>query len=185
MKCTNCDSTMAKSVGDHAYVEGGLPNVVLRGITKYACPNCGAKRISIFAVERLHRTIAIALAQKPARLLPHEVKFLRDHLELANKDFAEMLGVSSEQASRWVSPSNPDPIGVPAERFLRVLAILGPEALQKREASSDEIEAVQIGSADLVRTIGHLPPPSTPAREIEIGLRRAGSTGWKQEAVVP
>src|SRR5262245_38491563 len=116
MKCTECGNKMTRSVVDHVYRESGLDNVILHGVTKYTCESCGAERVQIPHMGPLHRAIAQAIAHKPARLVPAEVRFLRDHLDLSNKEFAALMGVSPEQASRWTSS---EPIGVPAERFLR------------------------------------------------------------------
>src|SRR5215216_60908 len=106
MKCIECGNAMTKTVGDHLYIESGLDNVVLHNITKLHCESCGAKRLQIAAMGKLHNAIALAIASKPARLEPQEVRFLRDHLELSNKDFAELMGVSEHQASRWVSTTS-------------------------------------------------------------------------------
>jgi putative zinc finger/helix-turn-helix YgiT family protein len=176
MKCTECGNAMTKSVGEHRYAESGLDNVILHGVTKYECERCGAKRVVIPAIAQLHRAIARELARKPARLVPAEVAFLRDHLELSNKEFAELMGVSPEHASRWTSS---DQIGVPAERFLRMLAVLGPEAiaLRKRRATIDEQFEIDVG--ELIETLEYLPSKDEPVREVSIGLRRAGAAGWK------
>lgn len=179
MKCTECGNAMTKSIGDHLYTESGLDNVILHGITKYECERCGAKRVVIPAIAQLHRTIARELARKPARLLPAEVAFLRDHLELSNKEFADLMGVSPEHASRWTSS---DQIGVPAERFLRMLAIFGPEAIARRKQRPTIKEQFEIDVREIVETLGELPSKDAPVREVSIGLRRAGAAGWKAAA---
>lgn len=176
MKCTECSNTMTKSIGDHHYTECGLDNVILHGITLLECESCGAKRAVIPAMAQLHRAIARALARKPARLVPAEVAYLRDHLDLSNKEFAELMGVSPEHTSRWASS---EPIGVPAERFLRMLAIIGPDAVAVRKKRPSIDEQFEIDVAELVGALGTLPPRDAPAREVPIGLRRAGSAGWK------
>lgn len=180
MKCTECGNAMTKRVGEHHYTESGLDNVLLHSVTKYECESCGTRRVVIPAIAQLHRTIARELARKPARLVPAEVAFLRDHLELSNKEFAELMGVSPEQASRWTSA---DPIGVPAERFLRMLAVLGPEAIAQRNQRTAIKARFEIEVGELVETLGHLPSRDEPVREVSIGLRRAGAAGWKAAAV--
>lgn len=179
MKCTECGNAMTKSIGDHLYTESGLDNVILHGIAKYECESCGAKRVVISAVAQLHRTIARELARKPARLVPAEVAFLRDHLDLSNKEFADLMGVSPEHASRWTSS---DQIGVPAERFLRMLAVIGPEAIALRKKRPTIKEQFEIDVGELVETLGDLPSKDEPVRAVAIGLRRAGATGWKAAA---
>lgn len=194
MKCLECGNAMTKSVGDHVYRESGMDHVILRNITKLHCESCGAKRVQIPAIAQLHRALANAIARKPARLVPSEVRFLRDHLELTNTEFAALMGVSSHQTSRWTSS---DPIGVPAERFLRLLATLGPELV--KPAVSDESEgdplkitAETVGIAragfaqeaieGVAQVIHHLPPPSAEAKTVKIGLRRASGGSWKQDS---
>lgn len=189
MKCTECGNAMARTVGDYLYVESGLDNVMLQNVSQYTCESCGAKRVTIGAIGPLHRAIAKSLAEKPARLLPSEVRFLRDHLDLSNKEFAEVMGVSQEQTSRW---TNSEPIGVPAERFLRVLAMMGPESVAKRKTGKANLSAISFkkivgdaaiaSSEELIEMIEHLPPKEAPAENVQIGLRRSSNEGWKSNA---
>jgi DNA-binding transcriptional regulator YiaG len=169
---------MTKTVGDHVYVESGLDNVTLHDVVKYECPSCGAKRIQLSSIGALHRAIARVIAEKPARFVPQEVRFLRDHLGLSNKEFAELMGVTPEQASRWTTS---EAIGVPAERFLRVLAVLGPGALASRGKPESEHE--QVPREDIIDVLEHLPPSSTPAKKVAINLRRR-KAGWEPTAQV-
>jgi putative zinc finger/helix-turn-helix YgiT family protein len=193
MKCLECGNTMAKTVGDHIYRESGMEHVILRNITKLHCESCGAKRVQIPAIAQLHRALANALARKPARLIPSEVRFLRDHLELTNIEFAALMGVSQHQTSRWTST---EPIGVPAERFLRLLATFGPDLVKPRISDEPVEEQLKIlaktaGVAPaefaqeaiegIAQVIHHLPPPSAEARPVKIGLRHVSSGSWKQD----
>jgi putative zinc finger/helix-turn-helix YgiT family protein len=187
MKCTECGNVMTKSVGDHVYRESGLDNVTLRNVTTYACESCGAKRVLIPNMGPLHRAIALALADKPARLLPQEVRFIRDHLGLSNKQFAEIMGVRPEQSSRWVGE---DPIGIPAERFLRVLATMGPELVASPEDDAEHVEKSSVPAPQLEEVtrelrgmLAHLPAQSSEAKPVDIRLRRQTS-GWSAEPTV-
>lgn len=181
MKCTECGNATTKSVGDHLYLESGLDNVILRNTTKYTCESCGAVKVAIVAMGQLHRAIASLLATKPARLTTKEVRFLRDHLDLNNKEFAELMGVTPEQASRWTTT---DAIGVPAERFLRMLAALGPEAVAARstkEIAAELLETMSEQLGALIHAMGQLPPSTAQVAVVPINLRRATS-GWKSDA---
>jgi DNA-binding transcriptional regulator YdaS (Cro superfamily) len=106
------------------------------------------------------------------------VRFIRDHLELSNKDFAILMGVSETQASRWTSS---EPIGVPAERFLRMLATMGPVVLA---AGTPSVTLGKIKDAELVSdvrsTLANLPSKDEPAKELPFRVRR-NSAGWKIE----
>lgn len=178
MKCTECGNAMTKSVGDHVYLESGMEHVVLQNVTKYECESCGAKRVTIPAIAQLHRLLAHVIATKPARLIPSEVRFIRDHLELSNKDFAILMGVSETQASRWTTS---EPIGVPAERFLRILATMGPIVLV---AGTPSVTLGKINDGEFISdvrsTLAHLPSKDEPARELPLRVRR-NSADWKLE----
>jgi DNA-binding transcriptional regulator YiaG len=176
MKCTECGNAMTKSVGDHVYRESGMDHVTLKNITKYSCESCGAKRLQIVAIGQLHQLLAGLIAKKPARLMPSEVRFIRDHLELSNRDFAVLMGVTETQASRWTSS---EPIGVPAERFLRILAVLGPVTLAQRNLPEVEMLSL-LPTKGLIETLGHLPSKDEPVTKVEINIRRS-SSDWKSE----
>jgi DNA-binding transcriptional regulator YiaG len=181
MKCTECGNAMTKSVGDHVYRESGMDHVILRNVVKYDCESCGAKRVQIERMAQLHRLLAHIIATKPARLLPSEVRFIRDHLELSNRDFAMVMGVSETQASRWTSS---EPIGVPAERFLRMLATMGPIVLAAG-ASSVTLGRIKDNEfvADVRATLGALPSKDEPVKEMPVRIRRTAND-WKAEPLV-
>jgi putative zinc finger/helix-turn-helix YgiT family protein len=181
MKCTECGNAMTKAIGDHHYTESGLDNVMLRGVSKYECPSCGSKRVAIPAISQLHRAIALALAQKPARLVSAEVAFLRDYLDLSNRDFADLMGVTPEHTSRWASSAE---ISGPAERFLRTLAVLGPEVIAKRVRET--LGAPPPIDVDAVaKMLEAMPSKDAPAKKVPIDLRPTGRTGWKSAAAAP
>jgi DNA-binding transcriptional regulator YiaG len=167
---------MTRSIGDHVYRESGMDHVLLKGVTKYSCKSCGAKRIQIVAIGQLHRLLAEIIAKKPARLLPSEVRFIRDHLELSNRDFAMLMGVTEAQASRW---TNSESMGVPAERFLRILAILGPETIAQRNLPQVEMSST-LATKGLIETLGHLPSKDEPVANVPINIRRS-SSDWRPE----
>lgn len=176
MKCTECGNAMTKSITDHVYRESGMDHVLLKGITKYSCESCGAKRFQIVAIGQLHQLLAELIAKKPARLVPSEVRFIRDHLELSNRDFAVLMGVTETQASRW---TNSESMGVPAERFLRVLAVLGPVTLAQRNLPDVEMLSLS-QTKGLLETLGHLPSKDEPVAKVAINVRRS-SSDWKSE----
>jgi putative zinc finger/helix-turn-helix YgiT family protein len=183
MKCTECGGTLTKSVGDHLYVESGLDNVILRNVTKYECESCGAKSVSIERMAQLHRLLAHIIATKPARLVPAEVRFIRDHLELSNKDFATLMGVTEGQASRWTSS---EPIGVPAERFLRMIATLGPIVISADTLGVSKAEIRKPKESELLEdvraTLRALPSKDEPVKEVPVRVRRTAND-WKPEQV--
>lgn len=177
MKCPKCQGTMKKTVEDHVYRESGMDHVILRNVTKYTCPEEGSTFVQIPMMSELHRTIALAIAEKPARLVPSEVRFIRDHLGLSNTEFAELMAVTPSQSSRWTTT---EPIGPQAERFLRLLVAVGPELLRGTESSREAEETI----GELAQVIHRLPPSSAEAKDVKIGLRRSGS-GWKHDTAIP
>lgn len=190
MKCPKCGNTMNKSVGDHLYLESGMDHVILRHITQYVCEEDGSSFVQIPAIAQLHRTLALAIAEKPARMIPSEVRFLRDHLGVSNTQFAELMGVTATQSSRWTTSET---IGLQAERLLRLLVALGPERVKAAteatlfisSATSQKARA-QIAEetlGDVANVIHRSLSSSSEARAVEIGLRRSG-TRWKQDAAM-
>ena len=73
----------------------------------------------------LHEVIAQSVAKKTAKLTTAEIKFLRKYLGWSSKDFADAMGVTPTQVSRWESKTIPKPMSSTAERLLRVLALEG------------------------------------------------------------
>lgn len=118
MKCVDCEGAMTAKRENRRYVAGGLPQVVLVGVEVRRCPQCGAEELVIPRIEELHRVLAQALINKPARLAPTEVRFLRKYLGWSSVDFAKHMGTTRETVSRWEGGL---PIGPQADRLLRVL----------------------------------------------------------------
>jgi putative zinc finger/helix-turn-helix YgiT family protein len=182
IECIKCGSTMEKKVADHVYLESGMDHVILRNIPQYKCPECDEEHIEIERPAQLNRLLAEIIANKPARLIPSEVRFLRDHLGLTNRHFAVLLGVTESQASRWTTT---DPMGTSAEYFLRVLATMGPVVLATDEAAKVEIGKMDNGKfvANVAHTIGALPSKDAEAKAMPMRFRRTGNSDWKTEAL--
>ena len=120
---------MKKAKGDYPYLESGLDNVVLKGITVYTC-SCGEEMPEIPNIEGLHKEIAFAVIHKKALLAGPEIRFLRKEMDLKAKDLAELLGASNVSVSRWERGEKP--IGHANDRAFRLLYIRRiEEALRK------------------------------------------------------
>ena len=101
------------------YSAGGLAGVTLVNVEVSRCPGCGEFEVSIPRVEELHRTLARAVARKPGRLAPPEIRFLRKWLGWSGVDFAAHMGVDAATVSRWENGALK--MGGVAERLLRLM----------------------------------------------------------------
>lgn len=107
----------------YRYRESGLPNVVIVGAEVRRCPACGHHELVLPRVTELHRTIALAVIHKPARLSGPEVRFLRKYLGWSGVDFAEHAGVDPSTVSNW--ENDKDAIGPSSDRLLRLMVAHG------------------------------------------------------------
>lgn len=122
MKCRKCGTgDLRVEMVEHHYTESGLPNVYLRNMPMKVCSECGAKKLSIPAIESLHRVIALALLVKNTLLSGDEVRYLRKYVGLSGVDFAKRIGTDPATISRW--ESGHQPIGAQSERLLRLLVV--------------------------------------------------------------
>lgn len=172
-KCHECGGALTKDVREHVYLECGLDDVLLLGVPHYTCSECGHESVAIPAMSKLHRAIASLLAEKPYRLVPQEVRYLRTYLGLTNKRFAELMGVTSEQSSRWMSS---DPVGLPAEHLLRFYATLGPEVFEHE----DSVPAAALSDvANVIRSLGKIQERKDP---LPMTLSPSARGEWKVTA---
>jgi len=121
--CLNCGGAMEVTYEDRKY-EDDL-NVVIRDVEVRRCGNCDEEEIGFPAIEGMHKAIANAMARKPGRLTPPEIRFLRTYLGHSSTDFAGLIAVTPETVSRWERTDGRYPMNTSHERALRVMAILG------------------------------------------------------------
>ena len=121
MKCQLCGGPTATARENVHYAASGLPYVTLVGVKVTRCSNCGAFGVDIPSVEELHRTLAVAVVTKRARLVPVEVRFLRKWLGWSGVECAAHMGVTSETVSRWEAGSLG--VGASADRLLRLMVV--------------------------------------------------------------
>ncbi len=121
LRCERCDGRMKATVKDFRYPESGLPNVVLQGLRVYVCESCQEEIPEIPNLLQLHRVIAKALLTKPAVLTGEEVRFLRRHVGLKAKEFADQLGTTPVTVSRWETGAIA--IDPKTDRFIRLLCV--------------------------------------------------------------
>ena len=141
MKCPECDNAILKSSKEnYLYVESGLRNITLKDILIRYCPTCGARFASIPRITELHRLIALALINKPGRLVPSEIRFLRKSLGWSGADFARKFHCSPQQVSRWESENSNSRMSMSNELLLRLFVADG----QKIEDYQENIEQVAV-----------------------------------------
>lgn len=163
-RCPNCGSasTTTEIVADRPYVEAGLPHFHLRGVECRRCTSCGNEAIVLPNLEGLHRTIARALARKPARLLGIETRFMRKYLGLSKRAFAELLGTDEASVLSWESAERRLPARI--ELAIRVLvAARQPVAAYPRDEITKALES------------------KSPPRARTVRMRKKDG-GWKAES---
>jgi DNA-binding transcriptional regulator YiaG len=94
----------------------GLPDIYLEDGYEYRETSEG-KALVIHKVEALFETIGQAVAQK-LNLSAAEVRFLRKHMDLSQKQLADILGVTEQTVSLWERAGS---IPSTASLLLRVL----------------------------------------------------------------
>ncbi len=82
------------------YTACGLDNVYLK--SGYVVREVAGERyISVRDVEDLHETIAVYLVRQKKVLSGREIRFLRKHLELTQRDLGGFIGVSDQSVARY------------------------------------------------------------------------------------
>jgi len=167
MKCPTCGREMKSRVRDYDYVESGLKNVVLKGITVHECKHCGEVLPEISNVKQIHKWIAEYLVRKQGPLTGDEFRFLRKALGKNAREIAERIAVNPVSISRW--ECNKVPIGAQSDRLFRMIFILG---LPEEARMFTESKCLEIARAVLQRrtTTAARKPRS---QRIEITPRRS------------
>lgn len=119
-KCANCGQGIVPEPRNYRYTESGLSNVILQGIEVADCPKCGNTGVIIPRMAKIHRAIAQALAESPARLTGEQLRFLRKHLGLSGDRFGSYLHTDRTKISKW--ERGEDRIGPATDRLVRLLA---------------------------------------------------------------
>jgi len=97
-----------------------LRNVFLVGITVLTCPQCKGESPVIPKIAQLHEVIARSLLTKPALLSGEEIRFLRKHAGVAQKAFADLLGMTQEHLSR-VETGKTEVLGPAGDKLVRAV----------------------------------------------------------------
>ncbi len=119
-ECTNCGEVVIPERRSYRYLESGLENVILQGVEIADCPNCANSDVIIPRMAKIHRSIAQALVNSPARLTGDQLRFLRKHLGLNGEQLGAYLHTDRTKISKW--ERDEDPIGPSTDRLVRLLA---------------------------------------------------------------
>lgn len=119
-ECTNCGAAVGPERRNYRYTESGLSNVILQGVEVADCPKCGTSDVIIPRMAKVHRAIAQALTNSPARLTGEQLRFLRKHLGLSGDQLGSYLHTDRTKISKWENED--DRIGPATDRLIRLLA---------------------------------------------------------------
>jgi putative zinc finger/helix-turn-helix YgiT family protein len=119
-ECTSCGEQVTPERRNYRYTESGLSNVILQGIEVADCPRCGTSDVIIPRMAKIHRAIAQALANSPARLTGEQLRFLRKYLGMSGDQLGRYLHTDRTKISKWETAE--DRIGPASDRLVRLLA---------------------------------------------------------------
>lgn len=119
-ECTMCGERLTPQRRNYRYTEGGISNLVLQSVEIAECPKCGNSDVILPQMAKVHRAIAQALVNSPARLTGEQIAFLRKHLGLSGDELGSYLHAGRSEISRW--EGGVDPIEPATERLIRLLA---------------------------------------------------------------
>lgn len=121
--CYQCGSEMIElPPRKYHYIESGLKDIYLNGITQYKCVECDETYVSIPRINGLHLAIGKSLCCKKGLLTGCEIKFLRKELHLQSKEFAKVLGITAQHLSRL---ENNEKVTSPTlDKLIRTIYIL-------------------------------------------------------------
>jgi putative zinc finger/helix-turn-helix YgiT family protein len=127
--CSNCGLEASITRDDYSFHECGIEDVVLTGIELIRCENCGNVDPVILRIADVQKTIALAVAGKPAKLAGHEIRFLRKYLGMTGDQFSKLLQVDKTTLSKWENDA--DAVGPQSDRLIRAIALSLGEGLQE------------------------------------------------------
>ena len=146
MRCVQCAGDRVRARREnHEYLECGLPGITLADVEVRRCATCGHRSVVIPGLSQLHRAIAEAVIRKPTALTRQELRFLRKHLGLSGRDFAEVVASKPETVSRWENGGLLVPPQI--DRLVRLLVATGSP--QRLDYSIDDLRGLQRRSRPL------------------------------------
>jgi YgiT-type zinc finger domain-containing protein len=86
---------MKAEVTTHRFKESGLDNVILHGVKRYHCANCGETVFDYGNINQLNLTLADTLLRKKDLLTGNEIRFLRTYTGYSSEMFSRIIGLES------------------------------------------------------------------------------------------
>ena len=145
--CAECGAVVNAEVKLYQYEESGLPNVYLQGVRVAQCQNCGNVDVIIPYPRKIHRAIALALANSPFRLAGPQVRFLRKRTQLNQQQFAAHVSATELRVQEWESSTAAiDPV---TDRLTRMLAaVMDPDLAPAALSIAGHLPTIVDQSAD-------------------------------------
>ena len=120
MQCTHCHNADVALTSVDGPFTPNLPGVVADGLLHGVCGACGETFLGVPKLAGLTALIVGRVLEKPWRLAPDEVRWLRLSMGLSGEGLAATLGVTPSQLSRWEHGAAPT--SALADRLLRMVA---------------------------------------------------------------
>ncbi len=109
---------IATNTRPYHFLDSGLPNVYLIGVTYWTCPECGAQSAEISAPEQLMNVIGESVVMKPGMLTGQEIRFLRKRAGKRAADFAALINKTPEHFSKLETEALP--LHEPTDKLIRL-----------------------------------------------------------------
>ena len=136
----------ATAEAPYRFTGSGLPHVYLIGVKYRVCKKCQQQMADIPAVRKLMQAIARTVVESDAALTGDEIRFLRKRLGKKSSEFAQLIGVTLEEVSRWenghVTP------GRSADKLIRVFYSMTSGDRRLKERMNRDIEEWLGGGAE-------------------------------------
>ncbi len=108
----------ATNAKPYHFIDSGLPNVYLIGVTYWTCSQCGAQSAEIPAPEQLMNVIGESIVMKPGMLTGQEIRFLRKRVGRRAADFAALINKTPEHFSKLETEALP--LHEPTDKLIRL-----------------------------------------------------------------
>jgi DNA-binding transcriptional regulator YiaG len=124
----------------------------------------------IHDMDGLHTAIGLHIVTKRKVITPKELRFLRNQMDLSQRELGDIIGQSSQQVARWEKGQSEIP--GPAERLVRFIFLMGAMPKDEREKLMDDLRGK-------LKEMSKVDETSTPTATF-----RSTTKGWKEEELL-